>query len=191
MNGTSEPTEKGWMITYTGRKFYPFDPRPEDINIFDIAHHLSNICRYTGAVSKFYSVAQHCVMGSHICTGNPFRFLMHDATEAYLVDVPRPIKHAIEFKTYREVEHRLEKVLLPIFGITNIEMPPDVARVDFFMCVWEGVSLMPMVPDSHWGKYRDEVDGWPGIDPWLPEVAESKFLDRFYELYRDRKMGLR
>jgi uncharacterized protein len=184
MNGTSEPTEKGWIITYTGKRFYPLSPNALDVDIIDIAHHLSNICRYTGAVRKFYSVAQHCVLGSHFCPDNPFHFLMHDSAEAYLLDLPRPVKHDPSFQEYRDAEKRLEWAILPLFGIHNASMPPDVAQTDHFMCVWEGNSLMPPDPESHWTKFKHEVVAWPQITPWSPEQAEEEFLRRFAQLYK-------
>lgn len=71
------------FTTYTGRTFYPFDPRPEDICIEDIAHSLSNMCRFCGHVREFYSVAEHSVRGaSHLYGLNALQFLLHDAAEA-------------------------------------------------------------------------------------------------------------
>jgi uncharacterized protein len=178
----NEPTEKGWIMTYTGKRFYPLAPRAEDVDIIDIAHHLSNICRYTGAVRKFYSVAQHCVLGSYICPSDPFHFLMHDSGEAYLLDLPRPVKHDPSFQEYRDAEKRLEGVILPYFGIIDPDMPPEVARIDHFMCIWEGVSLMPSDPECHWTKFKSQVEGWPLIDPWSSDQAEEEFMRRFVEL---------
>ena len=79
-----------WFLTYTGRQFWPLDPRPEDICIRDIAHHLSLCCRFNGACRVHYSVAQHSVMVANILPA-PLRFwgLMHDATEAYVGDMVR------------------------------------------------------------------------------------------------------
>src|SRR5579885_2784587 len=82
-----------WIQTYCGVAFYPLDPRPEEILIEDIAHALSMLCRFTGHVKRFYSVAQHCVYVSHRCDPKDALWgLLHDAAEAYLNDISRPVK---------------------------------------------------------------------------------------------------
>jgi hypothetical protein len=87
-----------WMQTFTGRAFYPLDPRPEDIDPVDIAHALSLICRYGGHSSRFYSVAEHCVLMSHaVAPEHALWALLHDATEAYLGDMIRPLKRSGRF----------------------------------------------------------------------------------------------
>src|SRR5262245_13325006 len=90
--------DQTWIQTFTGKMFYPLDPRVDDIDIHDIAHHLAMKCRFTGACNKFYSVAQHCVIGSRFI-GAQFKlwFLLHDAPEAYLFDAARPIKRERPF----------------------------------------------------------------------------------------------
>jgi len=90
-----------WIATYTGGRFYPLDPRPEDVCIADIAHSLSQICRFNGQTLQFYSVAQHSVLVSKLLgQGGPspiheFMGLKHDAAEAYLCDLVRPIKREL------------------------------------------------------------------------------------------------
>ena len=79
----------GWIQTYTGRQFWPLDPRIEDIDIHDIAHALSHQCRYSGHCLRFYSVAEHSVLLSHHVAGEHMLWaLLHDAWEAYLAAIP-------------------------------------------------------------------------------------------------------
>jgi hypothetical protein len=82
-----------WMQTYTGRQFWPIDPRADEIDIVDIAHALSQQCRFAGHCKSFYSVATHSWHTSNVCNSeNALWGLLHDAAEAYLVDLPTPIK---------------------------------------------------------------------------------------------------
>ena len=82
-----------YLSTYTGKKFYPYDPRPEQICIEDIAHGLSMLCRFAGQCRFFFSVAEHSIAVAHLLPANLKLFgLLHDASEAYLVDLPRPVK---------------------------------------------------------------------------------------------------
>jgi len=80
-----------WIQTYTGKRFWPLDPRPEDVDILDIAHSLSLLCRFTGHTSSFYSVSQHSIL---VAQEVPKRLrlwaLFHDAAEAYIGDIARP-----------------------------------------------------------------------------------------------------
>ncbi len=77
-----------WIQVRSGRKFHPLDPRPEDVDINDIAHALSNLCRFTGHCTDFYSVAQHSVIASQIVPpASALAALLHDASEAYMGDI--------------------------------------------------------------------------------------------------------
>lgn len=95
-----------WIQTYSGRAFYPLAPYPQDVCIEDIAHALSQLCRFGGHCRRFYSVAEHSVLLSRVVVPE-FQLwaLLHDASEAYLVDVPRPIKK--QLPAYVEAERRV------------------------------------------------------------------------------------
>ncbi len=164
----------GWIRTYTGRKIFPLDPRPEDIDIIDIAHALANTCRYTGHCRKFYSVAQHSVLVSHFCD-EPLWGLLHDAPEAYLADIARPVKGFLpEFK---EAENRLMAVIAEKFGLTMPE-PPNVKDIDTRILVDEMHALMPCPEDGdHLG-----VPLGVAIYPMPPEMARSFFMNRYAAL---------
>jgi hypothetical protein len=98
----------GWMQTFTGRQFFPMDPRPEEVDPTDIAHALSLLCRYNGHVDRFYSVAEHCVHLSYVVPPEHALWaLLHDATEAYVGDMISPLK--IHMPGYRAAEDRAAK----------------------------------------------------------------------------------
>lgn len=137
-----------WILTYTGRKFYPLAPRIDDIHIDDIAHALSNMCRFTGHIRQFYSVAQHSV---HVATlvyarTNEKRIalkaLLHDASEAYLCDIARPVKHAPEFEFYRESEKQLQYLIYEKFGLLELD-EKEIKIADEEMLHVETYNLMP------------------------------------------------
>ena len=100
-----------YITTYTGIRFYPASPDAEGICIEDIAHALSFLCRGNGHVSGFWSVAEHCILCAREAAARewPDRLvlasLLHDASECYLSDVPRPFKK--ELPAYCEHEARL------------------------------------------------------------------------------------
>ena len=172
-----------WIQTYTGKAFWPLDPRPEEICIEDIAHALSLQCRYGGHTSMFYSVAEHCVLLSRAVHHDwKFWALMHDAAEAYLVDVPRPIKPFLG--DYRKIEAGIMAVICAKFGMDQL-MPEEVSRADQAILMDERKALMKTAPQS-WGTEMPPL----GIDihGWLPQFAEYKFLDTFKHLEQQRAL---
>lgn len=173
-----------WIMTSSGRPFWPLEPRVEDVRIEDIAHHLANLCRFTGAVKTFYSVAQHSVLVSQHYTWKVAALfaLLHDASEAYLVDVPRPVKHHRDFALYREAEAQLQTVIYEAFGLTGFDPPTSLHRVDRRMLRTEQRDLMP--PPAFDEDRRDVEPFGFTIRPVPPEVARSMFLSRFTELTR-------
>src|SRR5690242_720613 len=116
---TDEALSSGQIRTYTGRAFSPLDPNPDDIVIEDIAHALSLNCRFTGHVRWHYSVAQHSVLCSEIVPSEyALTALLHDASEAYLSDIARPIKQQPDFgDTYLRYEGALERAIAERFSL--------------------------------------------------------------------------
>lgn len=165
-----------WMQTFTGRKFYPMAPAPEDVDILDIAHSLSMQCRYNGHVSRFYSVAEHCVLMSEVIEPEfALWALLHDATEAYVGDMVRPLK--LNMPEYRAAEDRVEVAIAERFGL-QMPMPPRVKQIDTAILLNERRELLS---DS----YPWSTDGEPlsvDIVGWLPRTAKWEYLARFAEL---------
>ena len=169
-----------WMQLHSGVRFYPIDPRPEDIRIEDIAHALSLLCRFGGHVREHYSVAQHSIIVAHMLPPRlQLAGLLHDATEAYLVDVPRPIKVALP--GYKELEDALSGVISFVYGVDFSD--PLIKRADNVALLTEARDLLSQVPDG-WG-YTEEPAPFR-IMPIDAQRAEAAFLKMFHDLTRPR-----
>lgn len=174
------PGRKGdWISTYTGKKFYPFDPRPEDIFIEDIAHSLSLVNRYNGHSLHALSVAQHSVLVSNKCSKkNKLWGLAHDFAESYCQDINSLTKRAKAFAFYRKMEAKIQKAICKRFGLP-IEEPDEVRKVDKRILYTEAKVLIKSY--SEWNitakPYKDVV-----IAKWTPERAEEELLTAFYAL---------
>lgn len=167
-----------WMQTFTGRQFWPLDARVEDIDPVDVAHALSLICRYGGHVRRFYSVAEHCVLMSRaVAPEHALWALLHDATEAYVGDMVRPLKR--QMPEYVAAEDRLMLVIADRFGIPS-GMPEEVKDADNRILLTERAALLAHAP-APWAQDQlrpldVEVTGW------LPGQAEAEYLTRLREL---------
>jgi hypothetical protein len=169
----------------SGNYFSLVEPGLSDFSIFDIAQALSHICRYTGHVREFYSVAQHSVLASEVVAPeHAFAALMHDAAEAFVGDVARPLKELIP--DYRAIEKRVERAVFSRFSLPH-ELHPAVKHADLVLLATEKRDLMPLGG----GK----TQAWScinGIEPmrnrilcWSPVDARRAFLSRFNELYEE------
>lgn len=167
-----------WIQTYSGAAFYPLAPRAGDVRMEDIAHALSLNCRFNGHCRTFYSVAEHCVRVSlavpeeHAGWG-----LLHDAAEAYITDLPRPVKTHIP--DFIRMEETLLGMILTQFGL-SMPMPEPVAEADEALLATEQRDLMVPPPQS-WGLQADPLPD--RITPLPPQRAEEWFLQRFAELF--------
>ena len=183
---TSEPCSTfhvdsldGFIGTFSGLRFWPLDPNPEKILIADIAHALAHQCRFGGHSSKFYSVAEHSVHVSQLCLPEHALWgLLHDASEAYLVDLPRPLKLLPEFAAYREAERRLQRAVAVRFGLAP-EQPARVTAADDTMLWIEAHSLLGSMPVK---AVRSTRPPFEITAPLLPVEAERLFLSRFKKL---------
>lgn len=145
----------GWIQTFTGLQFWPMDARPSDVEIVDIAHSLSLLCRFNGHCRRFYSVAEHSVLASKLVAPEWALWgLLHDASEAYLADLPQPIKHYLA--SYREAEEKLLNVIADRFGL-SWGVPEAVKEVDRLLLATEKAALMGPEPAS-WGNFPKPLE---------------------------------
>ncbi len=160
-----EDEKNGVIETFTGIMIDPFNPKEGQIVIEDIAHALSNICRFGGHSNSYYSVAQHSYECSLLVSKeHALSALLHDAVEAYLMDIPTPIKNRLP--KYMEKEENLMKF---IYNHFNLEYPlhTEVVAADRDMLI----------------KEFDQYKGSNGTTPTMtPKEAKKKFLNRYYEL---------
>src|ERR1044071_4781738 len=178
------PAPGPYLQTVSGRRVNPFDPDPDQIDIGDIGRALANQCRFGGHCRVFYSVAQHSVIVSEIVerrggdVEDAFAALMHDATEAYLGDMPHPLKHRSELgASFKAAEADLERAIRARFRIkADVQQikPADRAllateRRAFSAETW------------HW----PELEGVEPLDleltAWSPYEADRAFME-WYEM---------
>jgi 5'-deoxynucleotidase YfbR-like HD superfamily hydrolase len=170
-----------WMQTYSGRMFWPMDPRASDVHIEDIAHALSQQCRYAGHSDRFYSVAEHCVLVSRsVRSAHNLWGLLHDASEAYLVDIPRPLKPYLT--NYADIEGRVMAAICERFGLLE-SMPDEVRSADERICNDERDALLKP-PPMPWAIDPNPIG--VTIRGLPPTEAKAEFLEEFNRLMEKR-----
>jgi uncharacterized protein len=179
------PAPGPYLQTVSGRWVNPFDPDPGQLDAADIARALANQCRFGGHARVFYSVAQHSVIVSELVEArggdveDAFAALMHDATEAYLGDMPHPIKHRSPLgAAFKEAEDHLEQVIRKHFRISA--HVPEIKRVDRALLATERRAFSG--ESWHWPELE-------GVEPlalelvaWSPDDAAEAFASRYAEL---------
>jgi hypothetical protein len=192
----SDDNRKGdWFQTFKGRKVWPLDPRPGDADLDEIIHALSNICRFNGHVPVFYSVAQHSVLVSR-CVAEvwpnknwPYlalEGLFHDAPEAYLGDVIRPLKRSGALTGgYFEAEVEWGRVIAEMIGLDPSRLAsidPAVKVADDRLLLAERRDLMPN-PErrDEWREIAYEPYA-KKIIPVPPVEAEAMFRAEYEKL---------
>lgn len=196
------------IVTYTGKAFDLLNPMPDMVCIEDIAHSLSQLCRYTGHVREFYSVAQHCVLmaENEELPGDPLAKLLHDAAEAYIGDITSPWKQLLflfEFDAsekserfpalptghiaVKKWEQKIQNVVGLALGV-NLEHSAEVKESDYRIALAEVRDLMS--PSGEWKKWAGSLEPVKQeIVPWSPETAERKFLWLYNHLIGERNSG--
>ena len=164
-----------WITTWSGKKFHFLDPQPEEIDIRDIAHALSLTCRFAGQCKTFYSVAEHSIKVAEIVP-EEYRLhaLLHDASEAYLPDIPRPMK--AELPEFKKME---ATILMAIWG----KFKPDWN--DGGLITYKAADNILLATEAR--DLMDNTNDWATLPPALPKVivpmksrdAEALFLVRF------------
>lgn len=169
------------ILTAEGTYFDFTDPAGSEFGIDAIAHALSHICRYTGHCRDFYSVAQHSVLVSYaVPPEDALAGLLHDAAEAFIGDVAKPLKRLLP--DYQVLEASIEAAVFARFGLPT-ELPPSVKRADLQLLVTEKRDLMPSCRNAEW-----HIDGIEPLErkiwPWAPSQARQSFKDRYWMLTR-------
>ncbi len=170
-----------WMTLVSGKPFWPFDPRWEDVRIADIAHSLSMQCRFGGHLPNFYSVAEHSVLLSQrVSPENRLWALLHDAPETYVQDTIRPIKRA--FPLLRDMEHNVMGAVARKFGLLG-EMPQEVKDADDELLREECLWFYGLEVYKTWSIYREGTRvSATQFHCHTPQDAKQLFLNRFIEL---------
>lgn len=176
-------TQTKSCISVVGGQFFDLlDPSTSEYSIDVIAIALGNLCRYTGHVTKFYSVAEHCVLVSQIV---PPKFalegLLHDASEAFVGDVSSPLKKLLP--EYQVIENKIQEDIAKRFGLVY-PFPDEIHKADKQLYWSERKTIAPAI-DSLWNK---EFRASRKVEPqgWSPSTARRKFVARYNEIMNDR-----
>ena len=180
-------TDKRFIRTWSSIFFSPLDPLPRNIASVDIAHALSMLCRANGHFRSFYSVGQHCLAceAEAAAAGLPretrLACLLHDASEAYISDITRPVK--LGLPEYRVIEKRLQDTIYRRFGVDpeNEAVMREVSRIDDAMLYYEFLELggFPLY-DSAPEKLTDPCFAF---QPFTE--TERQYLDTLNKLLED------
>lgn len=193
--GAPSPERKGsWLQTYSGVAYWPLDPRADEVRLEDIAHHLSQICRYTGACREFYSVAEHAVHVSYLVPRElALHALHHDDPEFVCNDLARPVKYSVE--GYKAVEELNAVAIAEALGLWPLtpEQHVLVKLADNAMLLAEQALLMGPPPQP-WSpiwvpeymleaaRLRLEPRGMRNPRRWDCAKAKSEYLQRHESL---------
>lgn len=174
-----EPVWAHMLRTASGAYVDPLALQPQDVSIVDVARSLSHLCRFGGHVPVFYSVAQHSVIVSHnVPPQHALWGLLHDGGEAYLLDMPKPIKVRDAMAQYREAETAAQRAVIHAFGLV-MPQPAEVTLADQRALATEDRDVRRLG--------RREVTYEPFVEqivPAGPDEAMALFLERFNELAR-------
>ena len=175
---------KDFIITFSKRKFSPLQAGPEEIDIIDIAHALSLMCRANGHIKHFYSVAQHCLNCSKEAEARglseeiQLACLLHDASEAYISDITRPVKRSLP--QYLEFEEVLQNQIFDKFNLPRLQEPEHilVKEIDDALLYYELLELM----NEKIFEVRPPIAGVPDLVQRDFSVVEEAFLAEYARL---------
>ncbi len=176
----SENELESWIHTVSGKHFNVLLPSQSDLDILDIAHALSMKCRFSGHTRVFYSVAEHCCRVSHLVSPSiVLHALLHDASEAYLPDVARPIKPLLN--GFKDIERRVEEVIYSKW-VKHFDYEA-VKKADIVLLATEGRDLMGDTSD--W--YLPETPLPTHIVPWSQQEARQEFIRIFFDVPKSKR----
>lgn len=179
-----------WISLLSGAQFNYNKPEKSDVTIEDIASALSNVCRFSGHLPYFYSVAQHLVNTSRIVPDHlAFTAVMHDTAEAFTNDIPTPLKWALPI--FKELEGKIESAMAKKFNFTY-PYPPEIKEADTNMLILEKIYVKG--DNSVWPNYEgikvDHLVHLVDLEGWQPRRAKREFLERYYELKDRHDQGI-
>lgn len=169
------------------KKFPLLSPDPDLVDIRDIAHALSNLCRFTGHARKFYSVAQHSVIVSELASPEDAAWgLLHDSAEAYVGDLSAPVKGLHALSGYKDLEISIILTIakhfkLHVGNVLEVIVPETIKLIDKELLMREA-ELFFGPPPEPW-IYADLTPSPVDIVPLLPEQAEELFLARYEQIF--------
>ncbi len=172
---------EAWLETYSGKRFHFLGPQQDEIDIEDIAHALANECRFGGHTSSFYSVAEHSILVATLCPDNlALGALLHDASEAYIRDIPSPVKHHLT--NYKEIENIVQGAIERKFGVVGASKNPIIKEADTMALKAEARNLLKGGGEAwiHQENYKTRA-GWESITPHCldPKEAKQMFMKIF------------
>ncbi len=169
-----------YVSTFLGNRFFLTRPHIDDVAIEDIAHGLAYQCRFNGQTSAFYSVAQHSLMVLSLVPPRlQFQALLHDAAEAYLGDMVKPLKHL--FPEFGVIEARVMAIIGQRFAVDLTHLDPAIKQADMVALATEKRDLMPYSTEN-W-SYLQGISPLPQIiEPMDPQAAKTAFLETFGRL---------
>lgn len=167
-----------FICTYTGKTICLTDPDPEDICLEDIAHGLANLCRFNGQCSRFYSVAHHTMLVSVLVapTFAP-EALLHDAAEAYLGDMTRPLKALPDMHQFRQIEEMMRRTIAKaITGNPDFHFGYSALAAADNAALWVEAKTLGMHPEN-WPTYELPMvpDLFPIAERW---IAYGQYISR-------------
>lgn len=183
-----------FIETSTGRKFHLMNPSPSEVDIRDIAKGLANTCRFGGQTKWHYSVAQHSLLVSLLVPRfQALEALLHDAAEAYIGDMVRPMKVNADLGDYLAIEERVEWAIREHFGLESIKTQA-IKNADMQILAAERDRMMPG-DTGDWQCLEGIKPASVVIHRMTPEEAFREFLDRYnfieseYRVYRGPRVG--
>jgi 5'-deoxynucleotidase YfbR-like HD superfamily hydrolase len=172
--------KSNYISTYLGNRFFPLEPRIDDIDIEDIAHGLAYQCRFNGQTRTFYSVAQHSVFVSDLVPDElKPAALLHDAAEAYLGDMVKPLK--LLLPEFSRIEDRVTEIIGERFGV-DLQHHPVTKQADLIALATEKRDLMPFSTED-WSSLTGVEPVEEKLAPLQPEQAKRVFLAAFERLF--------